>query len=183
MRLETTPEKHEAAINALKERRKNEPWKEDNRKLDNTIRDYRTHLNKCGIGTSIIDVGCGRQYLKECLPPYIKYIGVDAFPADGYEDVTYKMKAEEQIFTMFVADTVVAFAVLDNCQNFHQAIKNMKLVANRNIIILTGIGIEPDEYHTMRLELSDFDDAFSDWPCTYKEEVSPKVWLLNFKKP
>ncbi|MGL4598535.1 MAG: hypothetical protein ACRCYO_13540 [Bacteroidia bacterium] len=182
--LKTTPAKHKAAIDKLKERRKNEPWQEDNRKLDNAIRDYTTHMNKCGFGKTIIDIGCGRQYLKECLPKNIEYIGIDCFPAEGYELKTTDLKVEDDFFAdTFEADTIVAFAVLDNCLDFDKAITNMKKVATKNIIILTGIGIPVDQYHTLRLELEDFDQKFIGWKNTVREMVSPKVWLLNFEKP
>jgi hypothetical protein len=182
-KLRVTPKQHKAAIDRLKDRRKNEPWQEDNRKLDNAIRDYTTHLNKCGYGASIIDVGCGRQYLKRCLPDGILYLGIDAFPAEGYEDITTTLAIEDEFAKAYEAETVVAFAVLDNCRDFDKAIENMKEVATRNVIILTGIGIDPDQYHTMRLELSDFDSRFEGWENTVREEISPKVWLLNFVKP
>lgn len=182
-KLKVTPERHKSAIDQLKARRKNEPWQEDNRKLDNAIRDYTTHLNKCGYGASIMDVGCGRQYLKRCIPEDVLYLGIDAFPAEGYEDVTTAIAIEEEFAKMYEAETVVAFAVLDNCRDFDLAIANMQEIAQRNIIILTGIGIDPDKYHTMRLEFSDFDSRFAGWENTIREEVSPKVWLLNFMKP
>ncbi len=170
-----------ATVN-LKERRKLESTNDDNLKLDNTIRDYQTHLYKCGFGSSILDVGCGRQFLKQCLPKKIKYIGIDAFPAEGFEDVTLPIAIESNEALELSEDTICAFAVLDNCLDFDLAIKNMKKIARQNIIILTGIGIEVDQYHTLKLELEDFDSRFTDWTCTHREELFPKVWLLNFDK-
>jgi hypothetical protein len=58
----------------------------------------------------------------------------------------------------------------------------MKRVANKNIIILTGIGIDVDKFHTFRLEMSDFNSRFTDWRCTHREEITPKVFLLNYER-
>ena len=72
--------------------------------------------------------------------------------------------------------------MLDNCLDFDKACENMKKIAKKNIIILTGIGIDVDPLHTFRLEHSDFERCFSDWRCTHREEIAPKVWLLNYEK-
>lgn len=162
----------------LNERRNKAKVFEDNRTLDNVIRDYTTHLKKCGVGKSVLDVGCGAQFLKGCLPQGVKYIGIDAFPI--VED-TVQVAIEDLNGSMTV-DTVCAFAVLDNCRDFFKACKNMKRSARQNVIILTGIGIEVDEYHTFKLEHEHFEEAFSDWDCTHKEELTPKVWLLCYQR-
>lgn len=162
----------------LNERRQKTRVTEDNRNLDNAIRDYTTHLNKCGYGKSILDVGCGAQFLKGCVPEYINYIGIDAFPI--VED-TVKV-AIEDLNGSIVVDTVCAFAVLDNCRDFFKACENMKRSARQNVIILTGIGIEVDKYHTFKLEHEHFEEAFKDWKCTHKEELTPKVWLLCYQR-
>jgi len=145
----------QATVN-LKAGRKKETVS-DNPTYQNPVADYRLHLIKCGYGKSILDVGCGRQFLKTQIPKSINYIGIDAFPAEGYEDVTFKMAIEDIYNVELSVDTVCAFAVLDNCLDFNKAIHNMKRVAQKNIIILTGIGIDPDEKHTFRLEMVDFD--------------------------
>jgi hypothetical protein len=166
------------ATENLNARRQARKVVEDNRNLDNVIRDYTTHLNKCGYGKSILDVGCGGQFLKGCVPEYINYIGIDAFPI--VEDTVNV--AIEDLNGSIVVDTVCAFAVLDNCRDFFRACENMKRSARQNVIILTGIGIEVDEYHTFKLEHEHFEEAFSDWTCTHKEELTPKVWLLCYRK-
>jgi hypothetical protein len=144
----------------------------------NPASDYAMHLIKCGVGESVLDVGCGSQYLKTCLPRGVEYVGLDAFPVEGTD--TIPMPIEDCLDVQ--VDTVCAFAVLDNCLDFDIACKNIKRIAQKNIIILTGIGIEVDEFHTFKLEHSDFDRVFSDLKCTYKEEICPKVWLLNYQK-
>lgn len=169
------------ATENLNKRRQSSGHSDDNRSLDNAIRDYKGHLNKCGVGSSVLDVGCGSQFLKQCLEYGTEYWGIDAFPIVGdtlkiaIEDIK-----EDDIYDGEI-DTVCAFAVLDNCRDFYLACENMKRIARQNVIILTGIGIEVDEYHTHKLEHEHFDKAFSDWDCTHKEEISPKVWLLCYK--
>lgn len=155
---------------------------DDNKAIDNVIRDYRLHLIKCGYGRSILDVGCGTQFLKRCIPDSIQYIGIDAFPAVGYESQTEAVAIESDEALRYEVDTVVAFAVLDGCLDFLKACDNMKRIAKKNIIILTGIGIDVNEYHTHRLEHHHFNTAFSDWRCTHREELQPKVWLINYER-
>ena len=167
------------ATENLNKRRQYSGHSDDNRSLDNAIRDYKSHLNKCGVGSSVLDVGCGSQFLKQCLDEGVIYTGIDAFPIN--ED-TIELSIEEahETFAGNGYATVCAFAVLDNCRDFYLACENMKRIARQNVIILTGIGIEVDEYHTHKLEHEHFDKAFADWDCTHREEISPKVWLLCY---
>lgn len=167
------------ATENLNKRRKSVGHADDNRSLDNAIRDYKSHLNKCGVGNSVLDIGCGSQFLKQCLDEVVEYVGIDAFPiVDGTIHLAIEDIDEE---TTGFFDTVCAFAVLDNCRDFYLACENMKRIARKNVIILTGIGIEVDQYHTHKLEHEHFDKAFADWDCTHKEEISPKVWLLCYR--
>lgn len=144
------------------------------------IRDYKKHLSKVYVGYSVLDVGCGSQFLKECLPPSVAYTGIDAFPIN---DSIVKAVIEEMTDERIKYDTVCAFAVLDNCYNFDLSIENMKRIANKNIVILTGVDIEVDKFHTFKLTLNDFDTRFSDWQQGYRELLAPKVWLLEYIKP
>lgn len=171
----------QATVN-LKERRKQNAGRSDNPTYQNPIADYRLHLIKCGYGSSVVDVGCGAQFLKTQLAERTHYIPIDAFPAEGYEDITLPIAIESDEALELSADTVVAFAVLDNCLDFDKACENMKKIAKQNIIILSGIGIEVDQYHTLKIEHSDFDRMFNDWECDHREEIAPKVWLMNFKR-
>lgn len=166
-----------ATINLIARRLAN-GHNDDNRKLDNPIRDYASHLRKCGYGWSVLDVGCGSQHLRTCLPDGIDYIGIDAFPVEGTD--TIKMAVEEM--QGIEVDTVVAFAVLDNCRDFFQACDRMKEAARQNVMILTGMDIEVDEYHTFNLQREHFKLAFHDWHCSYEEQIAPKVWLLNYQR-
>jgi len=140
--------------------------------------DYKNHLLKCHIGKSVLDVGCGDQYLKSCLPKGTEYTGIDPFPL---VQPTMALAIEEAGIDMRF-ETVCAFAVLDGCRDFDRAIENMKRIATENIIFLTGIGIEIDKFHTFKLELSAFDSRFNGWTNSLREEVSKKCWLLEYRK-
>jgi hypothetical protein len=172
--------KWEQATALLRSRRVVQGHNDDNRTLINDIRDYETHLNKCGYGSSVLDVGCGGQYLKGCLPPEVDYIGIDAFPIAGLD--IEKIAIEDDEVLSISVDTVCCMAVLDNCLDFDKAIENIKKIAKKNVIILTGIDIEVDQYHTFKLQLSDFQERFKDWSQTHFEELQPKVWLLCYSR-
>jgi hypothetical protein len=150
----------------------------DNIHCTKPVADYASHLIKCGVGNSILDVGCGGQHLRTCLPTDVEYIGIDAFPIDGTDTINMAVEDLEGI----QVDTVVAFAVLDNCRDFFQACDRMKDAARQNIIILTGMDIEVDEFHTFNLQREHFKLGFHDWHCSIEEELSPKVWLLNYER-
>ncbi len=170
------------ATENLKARRRLSKGQSDNPTFQNPVSDYRLHLIKCGYGNSVIDVGCGAQFLRTQIGEKTHYIGIDAFPAEGYEDVTLPIAIESDEALELSADTVCAFAVLDNCLDFDKACENMKRIAKKNIIILTGIDIPVDQYHTFTLQHSDFDRCFSDWNCTHREQIVPKVWLINYER-
>lgn len=176
--MKVSRDKWKQATQNLIDRRKAWGHPDDNRKLDNPVRDYKLHLMKCGVGSSVLDVGCGSQFLKTCLPEGVQYFGLDAFPIEGLDVIPGEIETLEGI----EVDTVCAFAVLDNCRSFWEACASMKKAARKNIIILTGLGIDPDQFHTFRLERNHFDIAFHDWHCTHEEQLIPKVWLFNFQK-
>lgn len=146
---------------------------------------YCELLQKCYVGKTLLDVGCGNQQLKSCLASHVAYFGMDAFPIVPTH-FPFGIDTEGYNFQIMFGndfETVCAFAVLDGVRDFSLACQNMKLIAEKNVIILTGIGIPVDEFHTHRLELADFDTEFQDWNNTVKEEIKPKVWLLEFKRP
>jgi len=103
---------------------------------------------------------------------------LDAFPIKGIDCIH---GAIENVVGLEV-DTVCAMAVLDNCRDFDLACQNMKAIAQKNIIILTGINIPIDQYHTYNLQHEDFERNFSDWDQTHYEELRPKVWLLCYTR-
>lgn len=148
------------------------------------IRDYKHHLSKVFVGKSVLDVGCGAQFLKTCLPDHVAYYGLDAFPTEEMKEKTWVGNIEDDsTVKLFSVETICAFAVMDNCLDFDKSISNMKQIATKNIVFLTGVDIEIDRFHTFELSLNDFDERFSDWKQGYREMVAPQVWLLEYIKP
>jgi len=179
--LKTTDEHWRNATANLNARRKEQGHSNDNFLCDTPVADYRAHLDKCYVGPTLLDVGCGGQHLKSCCPEYVEYFGMDAFPIVPTDYVMAIEEATpERIGRTF--NTVCAFAILDNCRDFDQAIRAMQSLATVNIIILTGIGIEPDKFHTMKLELSDYDNLFTGWANSVRKEIQSKVWLLEYSR-
>ena len=145
------------------------------------VRDYKTHLSKVFIGKTVLDIGAGDCVVKQYLPEGTTYHPMDAFPV---ADDILQMEVESPLFQLVgLHDTLIAFVVMDGVRDFDQAIENMKQVAWRNIVFLTGVNIPPDKYHTIELKLSDFDYRFSDWKKTYSEEIVKNVWLLEYTRP
>jgi hypothetical protein len=173
--MKATKKAWKSATENLRTRQQKAQHTDDNRTAPNILRDYETHLNKCGYGNSILDVGCGGQFLKTCIPEDVEYIG---FPIKGVPTLKGSIETIEGI----EVDTVCCMAVLDNCLDFDKAIDNIKKIAQKNVIILTGIDIEVDQYHTFKLQLSDFEERFKDWSQTHYEELTPKVWLLCYSR-
>lgn len=149
---------------------------------------YCELLQKCYVGKTLLDVGCGNQQLKSCLSE-TEYFGMDAFPiVEGTIEVAIDEINEfwfsHELNTSIgkPIETVCAFAVLDGVRDFSLACQNMKLIAEKNIIILTGIGIEVDPLHTLKLELEDFRTEFHNWKETVCHIVSPKLYLLDYQR-
>ncbi len=122
----------------------------DNYQCPPAIADYKAHLSKVYVGKTLLDVGCGSMMLRDHLPEDVEYLGIDAFPMyDGvHEGVIETVELQDASY-----ETVTAFAVLDGLYDLEKAIKNMKRIASKNIVFLTGVNIEPDEYHTIKIEL------------------------------
>lgn len=141
---------------------------------------YGELLAKCQIGQSVLDVGCGSQALKNYLPEGVEYCGIDPFPV---VPDTKMIAIEDDAARDLKFDTVCAFACLDSVRDLDAALKNMMHIAQKNVIILTGIGIDPDKYHTLRLALGDFYEMFADWKKEFKAlMIVDKVYLLEFIK-
>lgn len=144
------------------------------------IRDYKSHMQKVTCGNTVLDIGCGSMYLKQCLPEDVLYAGLDPFPID--DNVAFHHAIENSPLPDNSYDTVCAFAVMDNCIDFDRAIANMKRIAAKNVVILTGVDIPVDDKHTFQLSLNDFDLRFANWKQGYREKIAPKVWLLEYIK-
>jgi len=178
--LKVTEEKWREAMKNLNDRRKDVGHTNDNYRTASPVADYKAHLDRCFVGETVMDVGCGGQYLKRCLPEHCTYFGMDAFPIVAN---TIELAIDSPDFKApGIYSTVCCFATLDGVRDFNLACQNMQSMAAVNIIILTGIGIDPDQYHTHRLELSDFDQAFEGWDFQ-RIQLSPVHYLMEYRRP
>lgn len=143
----------------------------------NNLSDYRSHLSKINIGDNVLDVGCGDMYVKSFIKG--KYTGIDPFPVN---DFVIKMMVEELKFNDKTFDTVICFATLDGVMNKEKAIQEMKRVCKGNIYLLTGIGINPDKYHTFRIDEKDLIDSMKPFKVGYKEYLTKNVALIEFTR-
>jgi len=143
------------------------------------VRDYASHLSKVFVGDSVLDVGCGSMALKELLKGK-EYYGLDAFPVN--DEVIEGSIEDKKSAELFSVDTICAFAVMDGVMDFDKAIENIKHIAQKNVVFLTGVNIPVNEYHTFELTLDDYDSRFTDWEKGYRKELVPNVWLLEYKK-
>lgn len=167
-------------INNLIERRKTYGYGlNDNFKCDNVVADYASHVSKVEIGATVLDVGCGGMSLKKLMPQGVIYKGMDAFPVSSevleatIEEVDYPDNAFETIFV---------FAALDNFQDLDKAFANLKRIASKNIVFLTGVDIEVDKFHTFKITKQLLTDYMAGFSIGYYEELTPKVILIEFLK-
>lgn len=162
-------------MNNLNERRSKEVIKNSVAGVD----DYKSHVNSCFIGKSVLDIGCGSQIIKSCLPEGVTYQGIDPFPMS--EDVI-KMEIENCSFPDNYFDTLYAFAMLDNVYDLEASINHMKRVSNKNIVFLTGVNIEPDKYHTIKITEEDLVERMKPFNVGFKKHLHPKILLIEFLK-
>lgn len=181
--MKVTPEQWREAMNNLMERRQ---LQSERSATPLNVYDYKGHLMKCFVGKSVLDVGCGDGSIKEYLSDSVRYVGIDAFPSKNKSYIYEGFIDDDDDMDSYIRyrdfETVIAFAVLDGVRDFDSAIINMKAIAQKNIIILTGLDIPVDKYHTFELQMEDFDSRFTDWDKSYCEEIAPKVWLMEFKR-
>lgn len=164
---------------------------QDNRKGEPLIADYARHLRSFELGASLLDVGCGDMNIKKLLEanhPGVEYLGVDAFPVSN--DVT-RMEIEDdedvkvlyQMYGQF--DNVICFAVLDGSYDLQKATANMKRLARKSVVILTGIDIEPDEFHTFKITQEGLDELMlaDGWIKKMSNYLTPQVLLVEYIPP
>lgn len=153
---------------------------------------YNDLVKMVKVGRSVLDVGCGDRCLKLSLPSNVVYFGLDAF-TECADNIIGKIEDDAMLelfldlYKTFPVQTIFAMAVMDGVEDFDKAIINMKMIARKNIVFLTGINIEPDEKHTLKLQLSDFRERFTDWKETLchlvKQEGDKQLYLLQYENP
>lgn len=147
---------------------------------NNPAGNYKLHLEKVKVGESVLDVGCGFQIIKSYLKPGVKYVGIDPFPCISE---AVEMKMEDCTYENRSFDTVICFAVLDGVNNFTKTMEQVARVCAKNVVILTGVNIPVDKYHTFELTENEIDISLPNFKRTYREELgSRKVLLLEYTR-
>jgi 2-polyprenyl-3-methyl-5-hydroxy-6-metoxy-1,4-benzoquinol methylase len=142
------------------------------------VSDYAKHLSKFKIGYTVLDVGCGNMVVKDLLPAGRLYTGIDAFPCSP----TVREMRIEDLPRDEMYQTVLCFAVLDGVLDLDITLEVINHVATKNVCMLTGLDIKPDQYHTHEITLYKLIKGLIDFDLTFSEELSPKVWLLEFTR-
>jgi len=176
--MKTDRTKWNAAMAALMARRKLRSTTGTHPPI-NKVSDCKSHLSKVHIGKTLLDVGCGSMSIRAMLPEGVHYTGIDAFPYN--DEVTY-MEIEYCTYPDTCFETLVCFAVLDGLHDLDKALFHMKRICKKNIVLLTGIGIEPDEFHTFKITEEYLSEQFKEWSVTYKEYLNDRVILIEYTK-
>lgn len=151
------------------------------------IDDYKAHMAKalnCGWikpGDCVLDVGCGDMKIFHILKDFGwvgDYTGLDPFPMNPMvrEGVIEDWTSHERI------DAAVCFAVLDGTKDIKKALEVLNRIVKRSIIILTGIGIEPDYCHTFRIDLDLLKHGINNFRQDSLNYLHPKVILTHFER-
>jgi 2-polyprenyl-3-methyl-5-hydroxy-6-metoxy-1,4-benzoquinol methylase len=142
---------------------------------------YKTFAEMVHIGKTVLDVGCGPCILREFMPKGTDYYGIDAFPIAGIEGIR-EGKIEDIDLQGEAYDTVFCFAMLDSVQDLGKTLNAVNRMAKHNVAILTGIGIEPDQYHTLLLTEDMLVAGLPDFEIKLKYQTWPKCFLYDFHR-
>lgn len=143
--------------------------------------DYKSLLKKTYIGKRVLDVGCGTCWLKNMLPKDTVYFGMDAY-VKGKDILTETIEDIEVLADVYNIETIFVFAALDGMRDLNLAFSKMKYLASKNIVILTGVNIEPDQYHTHLITEEFIDNQMRGWKKTTRAQVHPKIIFLEYAK-
>lgn len=174
--MRVSKEVWEERMNNLNERRNREVIKN----VVNGVDDYCSHINSVFIGKKTLDVGCGSMIIKKCLPKDVEYIGIDPYPNN---DQVIKMQVEDCTFADNYFETVYCFAMLDNVIDLRKAIEQIKRICAKNVLILTGINIPPDKYHTVEITRYLLDNLFHPFTPNLVRQFHEKIILIEYKHP
>lgn len=139
---------------------------------------YKRIVSMVHVGNCIGDIGAGQCHLQKCLPEGVLYDPSDPYPIVlgvspySIEDLnTPNMKR--------AYDTVFMLSALDNVRDLTASLVALKHIARENIVILTGIGIPPDQNHTVQVDRKDLTDVLGE---PFQEvELLPKVYLFEWR--
>lgn len=145
--------------------------------------DYKSLLKKVFIGANVLDVGCGTCWLKNYLPKETDYVGLDAVRRPEHINGKVLINPIEQIWGFaHKFETLFVFAALDGMRDLVIAFEKMKEISQKNIVILTGINIAPDIYHTHLITEEFLDSQMEGWKKTTRVQVHPKIIFLEYTK-
>lgn len=137
---------------------------------------YRKIVSMVYVGSWVADIGCGQKHLYHCLPEHVGYIGYDPFPIAEHVS---EFSAEQLLeFNAKAFPSVFMLSALDNVKDLRKSLQGLKHFASENIVILTGIGIPPDENHTVQVDRDDLVSVLGE--PTQEIEISPKVFLFEW---
>lgn len=143
---------------------------------------YKDLIKRVHIGESVLDVGCGTCWLKSYLPKFVNYNALDI--QDRYEHQGNNViitKIED--FKPYVKyDTLFLFATLDGMQDLDKAFEVIRNITNENVVILTGVNIEPDIYHTHKITEEYLDSQMIGFNKSVKVQVHNKILFLEYTK-
>lgn len=146
--------------------------------------DYKRLLKKVFIGKTVLDVGCGTCWLSDLIPQESHYYGIDAYklPEHQLYDVFHESIENIKKLRSRQFETLFVFAALDGMQDLVLAFKQMKALTAKNIVILTGVEIEPDLYHTHKITMPFILEQMDGFKMTFQEYQHPKIVFLEFTK-
>lgn len=143
--------------------------------------DYKSLLKKVHIGKRVLDVGCGTCWLKNYLPKDTIYFGMDAY-VKGKDILTETIEDIEVLSDVYDFETIFVFAALDGMRDLKLALSKMQYLSSKNIVILTGINIAPDIYHTHLITEEFLDSQMEGWKKTTRVQVHPQIIFLEYTK-
>lgn len=144
--------------------------------------DYKTLLKKVHIGNLVLDVGCGTMWLKKMLPADCVYHGMDAF-LPHIKDERSQMSIESMRGSKKAYyDTLFIFAALDGMRDLEQAFDGIRSITKKNVVILTGINIEPDRFHTHLITEELIANQMDGFRLTHRTQVHPKIVFLEYTR-
>ena len=143
--------------------------------------DYKSLLKKVHIGKRVLDVGCGTCWLKNYLPKDTIYFGMDAY-VKGKDILTETIEDIEVLENVYNLETIFVFAALDGMRDLKLALSKMQYLSSKNIVILTGINIATDIYHTHLITEEFLDSQMEGWKKTTRVQVHPQIIFLEYTK-
>ncbi len=160
----------------LMQRRK-ERRKERVNLIKGPVNKYDSHVKKVNIGKKVLDIGCGSMIVKGYLSPDTEYTGIDAYPVNNN---VVRMKIEKLSYPDLWFDTTIAFAVLDSVCHLDRALLQIGRVTKTNILILTGLNIKPNEFHTYMITEEILNTGLNQFRQGFKEFFGKNVALIEY---